>query len=84
VVEFQLSSSLLPIFVVEVLLSPGVVVSGGLDVPKRISADPDVRPSGGYRQGAKPIEQLLILDRVPISIQEAKTSPVTHPPQARS
>jgi hypothetical protein len=82
-VELEAGASLLPALVVEVLFSAGGVMSGGLDVPKWISADPDLRPGGGYRQGAKPIKKRLILDRLPVSVQEAKASAMANPPQAR-
>ena len=59
--------ALLPAVVVAVLLAPGFVEPGGLDVADRIGADPDLLPGGRDRQLADPLQRLLVVDPPPFA-----------------
>ena len=54
-VELLAVAVLAPFLVVEVLLAPGVVDPGRLDVPVGLRADPDLLPRRGDRQRADPL-----------------------------
>ena len=54
-----------PALVIEVLLAPGCIVPGGLQVTERVRANPDLRPCRWDREPGDPFEHLGILDALP-------------------
>src|SRR5688572_22998901 len=65
-----------PRIVVEVLLAPGVVEAGRLDVPLRVGADPDFPPRRRDRELPDALERGLVGQPVPRLVLVAKAPPV--------
>ena len=55
--------------VVEVLLAPGGVDPGRLDVAERVGADPDLLPGRRDRQLADPLQRLVVLDPLAVGVE---------------
>jgi len=58
--------------VVEVLLAPGFVETGGLDVAVGVAADPDVPPGRRDRQRPDPLEGVLVADAPAFGVEVAE------------
>jgi hypothetical protein len=78
-VELHPVLSLAPRVVVAVLLAPGGVDPGGLDVPPLVGADPDVLPGRRDREGADALEHLAIADRLAVVADVREPAPASHP-----
>src|SRR5688500_7716415 len=72
VLELQLVSHRPPLRVVQVLLSPGYVVSDCLDVPVGVGADPYVVPGRRDCQGADAYERLGVVESVAEGVEVLK------------
>src|SRR4051794_30601506 len=76
-VELLAILPLAPFLVVQVLLAPGVVHAGCLDVAQRVRADPDVLPRGRDSELGDPLEDLRIGDAATLRVEvlEALAAP---------
>src|SRR5439155_9118681 len=85
-VELLLVAAFPPGIVVAVLLAPGGVDPGGLEMPVRVWADPHLVPGRGDREVADPLEHSLIGDAPAalIAIFEAPSPPPPRDPRARA
>src|SRR3954452_501538 len=72
-----------PGVVIAVLLAPGVVVSGRLDVTARVGADPHVGPRRGNRERADPVPCLGVLDRIAVLVEVREPPAATDAPDPR-
>src|SRR4051794_11770662 len=82
-IELQLVPALTPDVVVAVLLSPGGVDAGRLDVPAWMRTDPDVLPGRRDCQRADALEDLSVADRNAVRIAVGESAPAARSPQAR-
>jgi hypothetical protein len=74
-VELLLVAARAPERVVEVLLTPGGVDAGGLDVAERIGADPDVLPRRRDRELADPLQHARLGDPAPVLLAVLEAAP---------
>ena len=72
-----------PSLVIQVLLAPGCIDSGGLQMPEWVPADPHFLPRGRNRQAANALEALLVPHAAPpmIEILKPAASPAAPQPQ---
>jgi hypothetical protein len=70
---------LAPLLVVEVLLAPGVIDAGCLDVAARVGADPDLGPGRRDRELGGSFDDLWILDPRPVLFLIAEATPAADP-----
>src|SRR5438067_10245096 len=67
--ELLAVAALSPEVVIAVLLASGRVHAGGLDVTKRVGADPDVLPGRRDAQLANALEHAGLRDRSPVLVE---------------
>jgi hypothetical protein len=83
VVELLLVARGPPGRVLQILLPPGRVDAGGLDVPAVVRRDPDVLPRRRDDQALDPIEGLVIAHRLAVRATVAKSLAGAPPADAR-
>jgi hypothetical protein len=67
-----------PLIVVAVLPPAGCIRADGLDVAVGVRADPDVGPGGRDDEVADALEDLRILDRLPVLVEVGKAAAPAH------